>query len=87
MNLRATNLECSLCCPWTNTRQCLRHLVKESVVLRGRLGSSQLSGVRSIYYPHDFPPCVKADGSLQWDHLEHSHEPALLLWEEECPAL
>ncbi len=87
MNKRATNLECSLTCPWKATCQCLRLLVKQSVVLGGHLGSAQLSGVRSMYYPLDLPPCVKPNGSLHWDSLEDDPEPVLLLWGDDCPAL
>jgi|GEM_PF-1189186 hypothetical protein len=87
MNKHATNLECSLVCPWRDTRQCLRFLVKPSVVLGGHLGSAQLSGVKSMYYPHDLPPCVRPDGSLRWDNQEDDPEDVLLLWGEDDPLL
>ena len=87
MTNRATHLECTHACPWKNTAQCLRHLVKESVIQCGHLGSGQMSGVRSMYYPHELPPCVKADGSLHWDHIEKPAEPVLLVWEDDSPPL
>jgi hypothetical protein len=87
MKPRATHLECSLSCPWKDTSHCLRHVVKESVVLCGRLGSAQLAGVQSIYYPHPLPPCVSPDGSLHWDHREDAAEPVLPLWGHDGPAL
>lgn len=87
MNKHATNLECSLVCPWRGTCQCLRLLVKQSVLLGGHLGSSQLSGVQALYYPHDLPPCVKPDGSLHWDNLEDESEPELQLWGDDGPTL
>lgn len=80
MKKHATNLECSLDCPWRDTCQCLRLLVKQSVVLGGHLGGAQLSGVRALYHPHDPPPCVKPDGTLHWDNLADDPEPVLLLW-------
>lgn len=79
MNKHATNLECSLVCPWRGTCQCLRLLVRQSVVLGGHLGGAQLSGVRAMYYPQDLPPCVELDGSLHWDSLEDGPDGVLLL--------
>ncbi len=87
MNKHATNLECSLDCPWKDTCQCLRVLVKQSVVLGGHLGSVQLSGVGAIYYPHELPPCVKPDGSLHWDNLADEPEELLVLWGDDIPEL
>ena len=87
MNKHATNLECSLDCPWKDTCQCLRLLVKQSVVLGGHLGSAQLSGVQSLYYPHDLPPCVKPNGCLHWDNLEDEPTSVSLLWGNEGPEL
>jgi len=87
MNKHATNLECSLACPWKGTCRCLRLLVKQSVILGGHLGSAQLSGVRTMYYPHDLPPCVKADGCLHWDSLEDDSKPVLHLLGHDCPEL
>jgi hypothetical protein len=87
MNKRATNLECSLDCPWKGSCQCLRLLVQQSVILGGHLGSAQLSGVQAMYYPHELPPCVKPDGCLHWDSLEDDPEPVLLLLGDDCPEL
>ena len=87
MNKHATNLECSLVCPWRGTRQCLRLLVKPSIVLGGHLGGAQLSGVKSMYYPHALPPCVRPDGSLHWDNLENDAEDVLLFWGDADPLL
>ena len=87
MNKRATSLECSLSCPWTDSGQCLRILVKESIVLSGHLGGGQLSGLRSMYHPHDLPPCVKPNGCLHWDNGEDHLEPTLPYWADDGPAL
>jgi len=87
MYKHATNLECSLDCPWKGACQCLRLLVKQSVILGGHLGGAQLSGVRAMYYPHELPPCVKPNGGLHWDGLEDDSEPVLLLLGDDCPEL
>lgn len=89
MSQHATNLECSLVCPWMGTCHCLRLLVKQSVLLGGHLGGSQLSGVQAMYYPHDLPPCINPDGSLHWDNLadDPEPEPEPLLWGDDGPAL
>ncbi len=83
----ATNLECSLDCPWRDSCQCLRLLVKQSVLLGGHLGGAQLSGVRAMYYPHDLPQCVKSDGTLRWDNQEDDPEEVPLLWGDDDPGL
>ena len=79
MNNHATHLDCSLACPWRGTSQCLRLLVKQSVVLGDHLGGSQLSGVMAMYYPLELPPCVKPDGRLHWDNIEDDPDRVLLL--------
>ncbi|WP_395742467.1 hypothetical protein [Prosthecobacter sp.] len=86
MNAHATNLECSHVCAWRDTCQCLRLLVRQSVLLGGHLGGAQLSGVESLYYPHGLPPCVRADGSLRWDSSEEDSE-QLLRWTNDGPGL
>ena len=72
MSQPATHLDCPLPCAWRNTRQCLRLLVNQSVLLSGHLGQSQMSGVRALYFPHELPPCVKPDGTLHWESCEHA---------------
>lgn len=86
MNRHATNLECSLECPWKDGCRCLRLMVRQSVLLGGHLGEAQMTGVRALYYPQEPPPCVHLDGSLHWDTLADDPEP-LLLWGDDRPVL
>jgi hypothetical protein len=83
----ATNLECSLACPWRGTSRCLRLLVSEAVLLGAHLGQGQMAGVRALYYPHELPPCVSPDGHLHWDSVEDEPEPEPLHWGDGGPAL
>lgn len=62
---------CQLPCIWNGTEMCVQHLLTAECIAEHHLGLAITCGLRSVYHPHGLPPCVKADGDIDW----HGNEP------------
>ena len=89
MNLRSTNQDFSLSCPWVGTDLCLLAQVRETIIRGRHLGFGQMSGIQSLYHPHPLPPCVNKDGSFNFCFGRTMAEEELTAFQsnDDCPGL
>ena len=51
---------------------CLRHVMSDQALAMRRLSLGVFQGLKSVYHPHELPPCVQPGGAINWN--------APLLW-------
>lgn len=70
MSWRSPSDPCHLQCRWQHTDMCLRCLLSDEAIAEHHLSLGVACGLRHVYYPNEFPPCVRQNGDLDWTHLD-----------------
>ena len=57
---------CGHPCPWVGHANCVLARLSPEQIDGHHLGLGVFCGLRALYGVHAFPPCVHADGTLDW---------------------
>lgn len=49
---------------------CLRCLLSDEAIADHHISLGVACGLRHVYYPSEFPPCVHSNGDINWHYAE-----------------
>lgn len=59
-----SSTECELTCNWHESDKCLRQVLSDKTLGPRYLSLGILQGVKTIYSPHQLPPCIDDKGNI-----------------------
>lgn len=65
MSTRPQPQVCTWECPWKGTQMCAQCLLNSQTLADGRVTLGVLCGIKSMYTPHQLPPCIVGQ-AVKW---------------------
>lgn len=73
MSGQTNNDPCHLHCRWSGKELCVRCLLTPEAIAEHHLSLGVACGLRHVYYPNQLPPCMHANGDLDWHYEDEGY--------------